>query len=101
MIRVTVMYPNQAGNTFDMEYYCKTHMPMAQRLLGATAVSAELGIGGGSPGSAAPYIAIAHLLFESLEGFQKAFMTNGQQLIADIPNYTNATPVFQISEVKL
>ncbi len=101
MIRVSVLYPNRDGNTFDMEYYCKSHIPMAQRLLGATAVSVELGIEGGLPGTAAPYLAIGHLQFESLEVFQKGIMANGQEIMADIPNYTNATPVIQISEVKL
>jgi uncharacterized protein (TIGR02118 family) len=101
MIRVTVMYPNQDGKTFDMEYYCKTHMPLAQRLLGATAISAESGISGGMPGSPAPYLAIGQLLFESLEAFQRGFTSNGQEVMADIPNYTNATPVVQIGEVTL
>jgi uncharacterized protein (TIGR02118 family) len=101
MIRVTVLYPNQEGNTFDIDYYCKVHMPMAQRLLGAVGISAELGIGGGAPGSATPYLAIGHLLFESLEVFQNGIATHGPEIMADIPKYTNAAPVIQISEVRL
>jgi uncharacterized protein (TIGR02118 family) len=94
------MYPNQNGNTFDVEYYCNVHMPLAKRLLGATEFSVDQGIGGGAPGAPAPYLAIGHLLFESLGTFQKTMAANGAEVMADIPNYTNASPVIQISEVK-
>ncbi len=100
MIRVSVMYPSDDGNTFDIDYYRKVHMPMAQRLLGAAEFSVDHGIGGGAPGSAAPYLAIGYLLFESLETFQKTIASHGAEVMADIPNYTNAVPVIQISEVK-
>ena len=35
MIKVSVMYPNGAGTTFDMAYYLGTHMPLVKRLAGA------------------------------------------------------------------
>ena len=28
MIKVSVMYVNEEGKEFDMDYYCKSHMPM-------------------------------------------------------------------------
>jgi uncharacterized protein (TIGR02118 family) len=99
LIRVSVMYPSHDGNTFDIDYYHKVHMPMAQRLLSATEFSVDHGIGGGAPGSAAPYLAIGYLLFESLETFQKTIASHGAEVMADIPNYTNALPIIQISEV--
>jgi uncharacterized protein (TIGR02118 family) len=97
------MYPNSAGGRFDMAYYCKTHIPLAQRLLGAAlkGVTVEQGIGGGTPESSAPYLAIGHLQFDSVEVFQAAFVPHGQALMNDIPNYTNVQPIIQISEVKL
>jgi len=103
MIKVSVLYPNHEGSTFDMAYYCNTHIPLVRRLLGPAlkGVAVEQGIGGIAPGSPAPYLAMGHLLFESLEAFQKAFEPNAQALLADIPNYTNAQPLIQISEVKL
>lgn len=103
MIRVSVMYPNGAGSHFDMAYYCKTHIPMTQRLLAPAlkGVTVEQGIGGGAPGSLAPYLAIGHLQFDSVEAFEAAFTPHGQELMDDIPNYTNTQPVIQISEVKM
>jgi len=103
MIKVSVLYPNQEGCTFDMTYYCNTHIPMVRRLLGPAikGVAVEQGIGGMAPSSPAPYIAMGHLLFDSIEAFEKAFEDHAPALLADIPNYTNTQPVIQISEVKL
>jgi uncharacterized protein (TIGR02118 family) len=101
MIKVTVMYPNKEDSTFDMTYYCETHIPMVRQKLGAAlkGVAVERGIGGEEPGSPAPYLALGHLLFESMEAFQTAFAPHAQEFEADIPNYTNTQPTIQISEV--
>lgn len=98
MIKVSVLYPNADGATFDMDYYCVTHMPLVQKVIGATlkGLSADLGVSGQGP-----YIAMGHLLFESVEAFQTCLATHGPTLLADIPNYTNTQPTFQVSEVKL
>ena len=103
MIKVTVLYPNNAGTKFDMAYYTTKHMPMVQKKCGAAcgSIAADLGIAGGEPGSKPAYIAIGYLTFESVEAFQKAFGPHAGEILADIPNYTNAQPVIQISEIKL
>jgi uncharacterized protein (TIGR02118 family) len=44
---------------------------------------------------------MGHLLFDSVEAFQSALAAHGPTLLADIPNYTNTQPAFQVSEVKL
>lgn len=103
MIKVTVVYPNSAQAKFDITYYCKRHIPLVQRLLGAAlkGVAVEHGIAGGTPNSPAPYLAIGQLQFDSVESFQAAFGPHAQEIMGDVPNYTNVQPVIQISEVKL
>ena len=103
MIKVSVMYPAGAGATFDMAYYLKSHMPMVQKKLGASlkGMAVEEGLGGIPPGSPAPYLAMGHLLFDSVEAFGAEFTTHSASIMADIPNYTNTQPVIQISLVKL
>jgi uncharacterized protein (TIGR02118 family) len=103
MIRITVLYPNDKGSRFDISYYCKSHIPMVQRLLGPVlkGVAVEHGIGGGAPGSPAPYLAIGQLQFDTVEAFQSSFGPHTQEIMSDIPNYTNSQPIIQISEVKL
>jgi uncharacterized protein (TIGR02118 family) len=102
MIKVSVMYPNSEGSTFDMRYYCETHIPMVQQKLGAAlkGVAVDQGIGGEEPGSTAPYLALCHLLFDSVEAFQTSFAPHAEEFGEDIPNYTNTQPTIQISEVK-
>ncbi len=101
MIKVSVLYPNGEGNTFDMNYYCNTHLPLVKKLLGDALKfsSVDKGMGGAEPGSQAPYIAIGHLFFDTLDAFQQSFGPNAEQIMSDIPNYTNTQPQVQINEV--
>jgi uncharacterized protein (TIGR02118 family) len=42
---------------------------------------------------------MGHLFCDSLDAFQAGFSPHSKEIMADIPNYTNQTPVIQISEV--
>lgn len=101
MIKVSVFYANTPGSHFDHAYYCKTHMPMVARLMGAhlKSYSVDKGIAGGAPDSPATYIAAGHLLCESVEAFQAGFGPNANEILGDIPNYTDLSPIIQISDV--
>jgi uncharacterized protein (TIGR02118 family) len=103
MIKVTILYPNDPGTHFDMGYYTDKHLPMVQKKCGpqCKAIAAELGLSGPEPGSKPTYIAVGHLTFESAEIFATAFGPHAGQIMADIPNYTNAKPLIQISRVTL
>jgi uncharacterized protein (TIGR02118 family) len=76
---------------------------MVRKKLGTACkcVDAELGQSGILPGTQAPYLAMCHLYFESIEAFQTAFGLYAQAIMADMPNYTNIQPTIQISEVKI
>jgi uncharacterized protein (TIGR02118 family) len=103
MIKVTVLYPNAANATFDMKYYVTKHLPMVRAKCApeCRSIAAEGGLAGGEPGSQAPYIAVGHLIFDSVAAFQSTFGPNASEILADIPNYTNTKPIIQISEVTL
>jgi uncharacterized protein (TIGR02118 family) len=102
MIKVSVLYPNSAGATFDMGYYTSKHLPMVRdKVSTCKGIAAEKGVAGAAPGSPPTYIAMGHLLFESVEAFQRGFTPVASEILADIPNYTNTQPVIQISEVTL
>ena len=103
MIKVSVLYPNDEGKKFDMEYYCSKHMPMVQQKLGdaCKSIAVEQGLGGGEPGSPPAYIAMGHMYFDSVEAFQTAFGPNAKDIMADVPNYTDIQPMLQVSEVKV
>ncbi len=103
MIKVSVLYPHKEGSSFDMNYYCKTHIPMVLNRLGAACkgVSVEQGLAGAAPGTPPAFVAMGHLLFESVDAFQAAFAPHAAAIMGDISNYTAIQPVIQISEVKI
>ena len=103
MIKVSVIYPRDEGTEFNIDYYCDSHMPMVQRLLGdaCKGIAAEEGIGGGAPGEPAPYHAMGHLYFDSVEDFQSSFGPNSAEIMADVPNYTNIEPNLVVSQVRI
>ena len=103
MIKVSVLYPNGANSNFDMNYYLTKHIPMVKQKLGTAckSVAVEEGIAGGAEGVPAAYLAMAHLTFDSVDAFQKAFGPHAGAIMGDVPNYTNTEPTVQISEVKM
>jgi uncharacterized protein (TIGR02118 family) len=103
MIKVSVLYPSGANSNFDMNYYLTKHIPMVKEKLGTACknVAVEEGIAGGAPGAPATYLAMAHLTFDSVDAFQKAFTPHAEAIMRDVPNYTNTQPTVQISEVKM
>jgi uncharacterized protein (TIGR02118 family) len=101
MIKVSVMYPNKPGARFDHIYYREKHMPHMKALLGAPCLfyTVDKGLAGGGPGEQATYVGMCHIYFDSVESFQGAFGPHAQAIMADVPNYTDLSPVIQISEV--
>ncbi len=93
MIRVSVTYPKSDTSTFDHDYYASTHVPMCVAAWSPVSASIDKGLDG-------PSAAAVHFVFESPEAFQAALAkpaTGG--VMADVPNYTNITPVMQVSEI--
>lgn len=103
MIKVSVLYPWTAGAAFDMDYYCTKHVALVRKCMGKAVkgIAIDHGLAGETPGSKPSFVAIGHILFESVEELQKAFGLHAETIMADIANYTTIEPVIQISEVKM
>lgn len=101
MVKVTILYPNGEGKTFDMGYYANKHMPMVASLLGDSLkqLTIDKGIAGLTPEEPIPYLAVGYLYFNKLSDYEESFGPNAEKIVRDIPNYTNTVPVIQISEV--
>ena len=101
MIKVSVMYPYQAGARFDMGYYRDRHMPMLKERMGDACLyyTIDSGLGGGRPGSPPAYTAMCHIHCTSVDTFNAAFGPHVKAIMADVPNYTDLQPVMQISDV--
>lgn len=101
MIKVSVLYPNTEGKKFDVDYYTTKHVQLVMEQLGDSLKGAtiESGLAGGAPGSAAPYLIMANMYFDSMESFQQSFGPNADKIMGDLPNFTDIEPAIQISEV--
>ena len=105
MVKISILYPYSEESPFDMEYYLRTHMPMAigwlSRHPGYRGVSVERGIAAPPSGMTPAYAAICNFLFASADDFVAAFMPHATDLQADIPRYTSVTPIVQFSVVEI
>ena len=101
MIKVAILYPNEEGKTFNMDYYSTKHMPMAASLFGKSlkAMSVDKGLASGRPNEPIPFLAIGYFFFDDMETYKSAMGPNSAKLGADVPNYTNIKPIIQVSEV--
>ena len=102
MINVAVQYPRTEGARFDMDYYVTKHIPMCQERCGDALKGATIleGLSGGMSGKPASNVAVGTLTFDSIDAFQAAMGPHMGEIMGDIPNYTDITPVLEISEIK-
>jgi uncharacterized protein (TIGR02118 family) len=97
---ITVLYPNTPDVKFDFDYYRSKHIALIKRLYGRGIAKIELRHGVATQdGSPIPYIAVINIWIGSQKVFDDATAKHAKELIADVPNFTNARPVIQIDEV--
>jgi uncharacterized protein (TIGR02118 family) len=103
MIRISILYPNIENGRFDKDYYLNIHMPLSIEKQGEAlkGISVEIGINGGNPETKPPYVAMCHLLYDSIESFWTAFTPHAELLTGDMINYTDIQPLYQVSEVSI
>ncbi len=101
MVRVSVMYPSSGGEAFDAAYYFDKHYALCQSRLtpeGMVSCQFDKGVADGAGGKP-PYLAIAHLVFKSMDDFKSAMGKHGREIMGDVKNYTAITPITQINEI--
>jgi uncharacterized protein (TIGR02118 family) len=101
MIKVNVMYPYTEGARFDHAYYRDRHMPMVKAKLGSACAyyTVDKGLAGRAPGAPPAFVAMCAFICDSAEGYEAAMQEHRAEVLADLANYTNITPVVQVSEV--
>jgi uncharacterized protein (TIGR02118 family) len=102
MIRFSVMYSKTSGSTFDWTDRLGPHRVLADKLLtphGMVRIEIDRGIGALPPGTPAPYHAVGHLFFASVQELESALSATALELIADQRKYYSGESVLQISEV--
>ncbi|GAB2539857.1 EthD family reductase [Spirosoma aerophilum] len=100
MVRQTVLYPKTQDSQFDLTYYLEKHIPLVKErltpfgLIGVDMNEAVV-VGDALP----PYAMITGLTFNSIEELNEGMGTQGPELMADIPNFTDVQPLAQVCRV--
>jgi uncharacterized protein (TIGR02118 family) len=95
MVVIPVLYPKTAESHFDHDYYLQKHVPLvrsrwqAMGLIRDVLIRGTSTLDGGQPG----FELIGFLTFHSAEQVQAALAAFGQEIIGDIPNFTNVSPL--------
>jgi len=97
---LSVMYPWQADARFDFDYYRDKHLAMMSQLYDKSVGKFQVrkGLRKGD-GSSPAFIAVMTVEILSMEGFDAAGKEHLPKLFADLPNFSNITPVGQIEEI--
>lgn len=95
---VSVVYPSAPDAKFDLDYYIATHIALVKEKWTKHGLKqywvADLRPSGG------PYLIQTTMVWESLEGFQKAAASaESASVFADVSNFTNSKPVVLSGEV--
>lgn len=93
MHKVTVLYPKSDDSTFDMEYYKTVHRDLVVKHMDVERFDIDEGLDG-------PYMAMGHLYWPTAEAMQAGMSAPGTaDTAADVKNFTNVQPQFQVSQV--
>src|SRR6187549_468826 len=99
MIKVSVIYPSKSGARFDHDYYRTKHLPLIKSRMGAALkyYAIDRGLTGRDGKSPSAFVAMCHLLCDSVDAYQSAFAPHAREIQGDVPNFTDVTPIIQIS----
>ena len=100
MLMIAVMYPSGGDEKFDHAYYMQTHMPLVHSKWDSLGLKSSQVLRGvpGPDGAPPAYLVTALLTFDSMDNFKAAAGQHGQEIFADIPNFTNITPAMLFNE---
>lgn len=101
MIKVSVIYPNKAGIRFDHDYYRTKHLPLIKRRMGAALkyYAIDKGLADKNGKAIGAYVAMCHLMCDSVDAYQSSFGPHAPEIRADVANFTDVVSIHQISEV--
>jgi uncharacterized protein (TIGR02118 family) len=100
MVIVTVLYPKTEQSHFNFDYYLSKHIPMVKDRFGEFGLEdVRLLRGARKLDATTPdFEVIAELAFPSGRHVEDALTSHGNEIIGDIPAFTNVTPTIQLNE---
>jgi uncharacterized protein (TIGR02118 family) len=86
---------------FDHDYYRTKHLPLIKSRMGAALryYTIDKGLADSDGRRPGAFVAMCHLLCDSVGEYQSSFGPHAKEIEGDIYNFTDVTPIVQISEV--
>lgn len=101
MVKLTVMYPYREGCRFDMDYYVNRHIAIHKEDPAVLGIIIEQGCNAFRNGKDPGMVCVAHFFYESIGKLNESRTEEkGRRQLTDLVNFTDITPVDQISEVE-
>ena len=100
MTIVSVLYPQTHDSRLDYGYYLQTHIPLVKERwtpLGLERVEMVRGTAS-MDGGAPAFAMLTTLYFTSDNHLQQSLTEHGNEVLGDIPNFTDGEPVMQLGE---
>jgi uncharacterized protein (TIGR02118 family) len=93
--------PIHGASDSTMSTTATSTLPLVKARMGESCkyYTVDKGLAGATPDAPATYVAMCHIFCDSVEAFQAGFGPHAKEIMADIPKYTDLSPVIQISEV--
>ena len=99
MMTVSIQYPATSGSRFDLDYYMNTHMPMVRDRFAAFGLAGDQVMkGDGAPGGKEAFQVTTLLMFPAKQNFIDAVAAHGDEVMGDIPKFTDTTPAMQFNQ---
>ena len=96
---VTVLYPKTDTSRFDHAYYVQKHVPLVNRTYGAHGMLSFKALRGTSSLGGGPiYELIALLEFADMDTFLKAAGAHSDEVMGDVPHFTDIRPIVQFND---
>lgn len=99
MIKITISYPVKMESWFDMDYYLNKHVPLSKSVF--SDVLKGITIDCMTDENHRITQVTGALYFKNTADFYNNFLPAQEMLTQDAIQYTDITPILQISEIKL
>ncbi|PTT19723.1 EthD family reductase [Microbacterium sp. HMWF026] len=94
MHKLIVLYPEPVDRSAFVDYYEKTHLPLAQRLPGLRSWRYSVEVSPDPDGNPPAYFAVFEAEFDDAEAFRSAMgSSEGRAVASDVPNYASGGAV--------
>lgn len=97
---MTVLYTKTEKSSFNFDYYLAKHIPLVKDRFQSFGLSEVRLLRGTAAldGSHAAFEVIAELTFPSTQHLSDALRAHGDEVISDIPAFTDVNPSIQLNE---